>query len=241
MRFPFDAFHEIPAGAGRAARGVAAGLLDLLYPPLCLGCGRAGREATPLCPRCLARLDRAEPAEVAARLASWPVPFRCAAVGWRFQRHGGLRRAHHGLKFGERPEWGERLGLHLAVLVGAACAPARGTLVVPMPLHRVRALERGYNQSTSLARGLAQGLGLPLAPGALRRVRPTRSQVGLGRDARWRNVARAFEADAVAARGGHVMLVDDVLTTGATAAAAAQALLDAGAASVSFAALGLAA
>ena len=103
--------------------------------------------------------------------------------------------------------------------------------IVPLPLHRSRLRERGFNQSALLARSVAGHLGVPVVE-ALERVRPTRSQVGLGRAARKRNVADAFAARGVMRAGLALGLVDDVATSGATLASAAAALHEAGAASV---------
>ncbi len=106
-------------------------------------------------------------------------------------------------------------------------------MVVPVPLARQRQRERGYNQAALLARPLAAALGLPYRPASLVRVRETPSQVGRSLEARRENVADAFSAreDQTAGRG--VLVVDDVLTTGATLDAAAKALKQAGAEMVS--------
>jgi predicted amidophosphoribosyltransferase len=100
--------------------------------------------------------------------------------------------------------------------------------VVPMPLHYTRQLERGYNQSKTLAEGAAEALECPCRPGLLARPAPTRSQTGLSREERWRNVRDAFTA-APECAGGQWLIIDDVLTTGSTAVAAAQTLVEAGA------------
>jgi ComF family protein len=125
-------------------------------------------------------------------------------------------------------------GRVLADLVaGAAIRRARNpdlrpACLVPVPLHPGRARERGFDQAEELARRLARRVAVPLRPGLLERVRPTRPQAGLPAAARRRNLRNAFRA-----AGGEVperlTLVDDVLTTGATVAAAATALRRAGA------------
>jgi ComF family protein len=105
-------------------------------------------------------------------------------------------------------------------------------LVIPIPLHPERVRERGYNQATWLARHLCRQLALEMDEVALWRTRPTRPQVGLDRLQRVQNVSGAFAADPARVRGRHVLLVDDVCTSGATLAAAASALLQEGAKSV---------
>ena len=106
-------------------------------------------------------------------------------------------------------------------------------VLVPVPLHVARLRERGFNQALLLARALGRRRQLPVLPSALARMRATRGQPGLGADARRRNLAGAFTVvDAAAIRKRDVVLVDDVLTSGATANACAAALLAAGASRV---------
>jgi ComF family protein len=111
-------------------------------------------------------------------------------------------------------------------------------VIVPVPLHRWRLLARSYNQSALLGRALARLSGKPIAPNALTRIKPTRSQGGLKKADRRRNVARAFVVRrAREVEGKRVLLVDDVLTSGATANACAATLLAAGALAVDVLAL----
>jgi competence protein ComFC len=106
-------------------------------------------------------------------------------------------------------------------------------LIVPVPLHRLKKAEREFNQAERLALGLSRASGRPLAAGALRRVEVTRSQTRLSRDERTANVRHAFVAGSgVNLDGRRVVLVDDVLTTGATTSACARVLRRAGAAEV---------
>lgn len=100
-------------------------------------------------------------------------------------------------------------------------------LIVPVPLGRKRKRERGYNQAILLAKPIAWSLGLPLRPGALQRIRETQAQVGLTKRQRVTNVRDAFSADEEIVRGKHVLVVDDVVTTGATLNACAKALKEA--------------
>jgi ComF family protein len=105
-------------------------------------------------------------------------------------------------------------------------------LVLPIPLHAERERKRGYNQSTLLARDFCKMVNLPYAEDGLKRTRFTTPQVGLTAVARLKNVQNAFVANAGVV-GKHILLIDDVCTTGATMAAAANALCDAGAQTVS--------
>jgi ComF family protein len=106
-------------------------------------------------------------------------------------------------------------------------------LVVPVPLHPRRKWKRGFNQSALLARHLCRSLSLSFSEDALRRVRHTLPQVELGPQERADNVREAFMADAQQVTNRHILLIDDVFTTGATMSAAATALLAAGARAVS--------
>lgn len=110
----------------------------------------------------------------------------------------------------------------------------RPDCLVPVPLHHRRQARRGFNQATELARPIARALGLPLCPAALRRVKATESQQGLSAADRRNNLQGAFRCrQASAVQGRHVVLIDDVVTTGASVRAATSTLLDAGAQQVS--------
>jgi len=111
-------------------------------------------------------------------------------------------------------------------------------VIVPIPLHRWRRWQRGYNQSEALARGLAIGMRIPLNRWVLRRIRPTPPQTAMTADGRRKNVLDAFQTTRLTSVAGlRILLVDDVLTTGATADAAATVLRAAGAAQVHVAVL----
>lgn len=121
------------------------------------------------------------------------------------------------------------LGTLLAESVARACLRDDVDVVVPMPLHRSRLVERGFNQSVELARYVGAGLRIEVDAHALQRLRATEPQVGLPRAERSRNVRGAFVAHPSRLAGRNVALLDDVVTTGATVAEAARAMLTAGA------------
>ena len=224
--------------ARHAIRRAAAAVAGLVYPDLCLGCDRRLPErleadplaGLPLCPTCLAGLPAAPPVEapaLAEALASGVIE-RAVAL-WAYDAGGTVRRVQHALKYGGQ----ERLGSPVGHLIGQAWARTGGApvdVVVPVPLASVRLLERGYNQAAGLARGSAEALGAEARTDRLARTRPTRSQTALSADQRRANVDGAFSVPAGADLAGlHVLLVDDVLTTGATLVAAARPLVAAGA------------
>ena len=154
---------------------------------------------------------------------------------------GRLREAIHALKYERLHPAARRLGAMLAEAIAQLFPEASsGMLVLPVPLHRTKHKQRGFNQARALAQGAIEALGrthpewkLTLAPSTLMRLRATETQAGLTPTQRRKNVRGAFKVtDPLAVRGKNVLLVDDILTTGATARAAAQALTKAGAASV---------
>ena len=136
----------------------------------------------------------------------------------------------HRLKYRRQQQLGHGLGRLLAREL--TTAPGAPTVLLPIPLHRSRLLERGYNQSFEIARGVAAVSGLRLLTAGVSRWRPTPPQAGLSQTARQSNVRDAFRVERTLT-GIHVWLVDDVITTGATANALASALLAAGAHGVS--------
>src|SRR5690606_16767021 len=158
-----------------------------------------------------------------------PADFDHAFALWLFDEGTTLQRVQHAVKYHNRPTLGVRLGRWIGEGLRERRVPTPD-LIVPVPLHRVRRLERGYNQSERLARGIADILDAEVDDDLLVRRRATRSQTSLDKQARWRNVAEAFAlSDPAAVAGRRVLLVDDVITTGATVVAAAAPLREAGA------------
>ncbi len=213
---------------------IAGAVLDLAFPATCSGCGREG---PPLCERCRPALDArlALPGGTPIGLPA-DIPAPLLQLEWCAPFVGPVRAALHDLKYaGER-----RLAEPLGVAVARRWARVGiGTeVVVPVPVHAVRERGRGYDQAALIAAVVARELGLPLVR-ALERARSTVAQFELGRDERAANVAGAFHVPASIAgaepcpRDAWVLLVDDVVTTGATLAACAAALESAGARAVS--------
>ena len=212
-------------------------LLDLFYPPHCVVCGHSGAWLCadciedipfiepPICQHCGKPIDRPGVCSVCEGSTSYLMSMRSVAP-----HLPPLQQALHALKYEGVRVLAESLGTILAHTWQQEPAPA--SVIVPVPLHRSRLRRRGYNQSVLLAKELAQRIALPLCRGALLRERDTRSQVGLSREERWANVWGAFRCPSGDLCGQDVLLIDDVLTTGATLEACASALLDAGANSV---------
>ncbi len=174
------------------------------------------------CPRCAVPLP--SPAPGCARCLRRPPAFACTRAPMAYQ--GAVASLVPRWKKGELPA----LQRVLVGLLAARVAPAAAEvdLLVPVPLHRRRRAQRGFNQAQELALGLGAELGLPVLTRPVLRTRDTRSQQGLNAAARRRNLRGAFRVDADLS-GCHVAVVDDVVTTGATAEALAVAVLRAGA------------
>jgi ComF family protein len=152
----------------------------------------------------------------------------------------GVGRAVARLKYGSRPDLARPLARRLCAALreaaGRGVSPHRRAVLVPVPLHPLKLAERGFNQSALLAAHLSSTLGWSFRPRALMRTRSTPPQASLSREGRLGNLRGAFLARETF-HEAHVVLVDDVLTTGATAAACVGALLEAGVAKVTIAAV----
>lgn len=228
---------------------VAAGI-DLLFPAFCPLCQVRLDEQRrdPLCGSCWDRLERLRPPY--CRTCGRPLPSfdpgrppegsRCEPCRRRpppfaYARAATLygervREAVHALKFGGKTALARPLGDLMAEAAPAMLRVEAVDCLVPVPLHPGREVERGFNQSALLARRLSRRWGVPLEPRALRRRRSTLPQTDLDAASRRANVRGAFAVARPAAVGGrHVLLIDDVYTTGATTAECAGALLGAGA------------
>ena len=220
-------------------------MIDLVLPPRCPGCrtlvdgdGRFCTECwlalqfitAPMCCRCGTpfEIDRGVDAQCGPCLAEPPryTQARAALV------YGGpARKVLLALKHGDRQYLARMMAVHMARAGAAMLTP--DVLVVPVPLHRWRLWQRGFNQAALLARALAAGSGAALGVDALLRVKATPPSAGMGRAARARNVRGVFRVrDRAQVRGRTIVLVDDVMTTGATADACARVLRRAGARAV---------
>ena len=223
-------------------------LLDLLFPPLCHACRAFIPDAGELliCAGCLNKIT----------FLTSPL---CTVCGTPFVTEGGVdhtcgaclihRPFHtcrsaavldgplqdliHRFKYGSKVHLSQALGLLTASTLQTFGVDAAADLILPVPLHRKRLRQRGYNQSQLLGEVLAKKWKVPLEIGNLRRIRWTEPQTTLDARDRVSNVSGAFEVrDAGRLAGKRVLLVDDVLTTGSTIRACAETLREAGAAAV---------
>ena len=240
---PLDASPSLRARLGALIGGLGRFGLDALYPPTCLACRAATGQAGALCAACWRAMRFIErpfcdrlgtPFEqdlgeglLSPQAITDPPVFRRARAVARFE-DGPARHLVHRLKYSDRGELAAPLGAWMA-RAGAELL-VEADAIVPTPLHAWRLWTRRFNQAAALASAVAEGAGKPFEPRWLLRVKSTRSQVGLSRDQRAHNVQGAFRvAPGAPVKGRRIVLVDDVLTSGATANAAARALLRAGA------------
>lgn len=232
--------------AGEAIRASLRYAGDLVLPPVCLACHQPVDTHNALCPRCWSQVtfirlpvcdrlgiplpfDAGDQSVSSQALAHPPVYDRARAAA---AFDGVVRELIHRFKYGDRHEalplfvrWLESAGSDLL---------ADADMLLPVPLHPFRLWRRRFNQSAVLARWLSRRTGIPVCL-ALKRVRYTAQQVGLNLEERRKNVAGAFRVSRrrqAALAGKRVVLIDDVITTGATVESCTRALQAAGAARV---------
>ncbi|MGB0036299.1 MAG: ComF family protein [Candidatus Acidiferrales bacterium] len=233
-------------------RDAIDGLAAVLFPAPCRICGRtlANASRIPICAECLASFERI--VEPMCRCCGRPFAHAieaqtifsechlCRAHTYRFQRarsfaifNDALGTAIVLLKYEEVTRLGDWFAARLAETLAQLREDFHADVVVPVPLHADRLRERGYNQAELIARPLARRLGLKLGSYLLARIRPRPPQLILSRSERWSSVRGAYATrEGVRVDKLRVLLIDDVLTTGATLDACAAALRKAGASEV---------
>lgn len=206
-------------------------IIRLLYPRLCVACHTSLLKSEEfLCSSCLLNLPYTHfhlEAGNALEKNFWGrVPVQAATSLFFFRSGGSVQKILHSLKYNENKELAEYLGKLLGQSIRKWIDEKKIESVVAVPLHKSKLRKRGYNQSEYFANGLAQTLGLENVCHAVKRTKATETQTKKSRTERIDNVERIFElSDPPSVQGKHLLLVDDVITTGATIEACAEILL----------------
>jgi ComF family protein len=221
-------------------------LSELFFPRVCYGCGKhLAEHEREVCSSCLRNLPRTGFELVMDNFVSkmlWGrVEIEKAASLYYYRKGELLQKLLHGMKYRGNYRIGEIFGMQIGNTFSRAGFFSDIDVVIPVPLNTIKQRERGYNQSEHIAAGISASAGLPLMTNNLVRDIHTESQTHKGRFERWENVRSAFSVlRPEELQGMHVLLVDDVITTGATLEACAAALKAPGDVRVSIATVGVA-
>jgi len=208
--------------------------LDLLFPPVCGGCGKIGWR---WCTECQARVPKIEKpfcqrcgiptnvTELCDKCTLNPPAYRLMRSWAVFD--SPVQNGLHTIKYRRNIGLGESIAMQMVEFASSLRWPVE--MLIPVPLGKKRLKERGYNQVGLVARPLAYQMGWKYEPQALWKARETRSQVGLTISQRHENVHHAYQADRKVVERASILIMDDVATTGSTIAACTEALLAAGA------------
>jgi len=218
---------------------------DIFFPRVCSGCGNVLAHGEKLiCTDCLFKLPRTgfwkENVNHVAQMFWGRIPLQNASSFLFFQKGSRLQNIMHEFKYRNQKEIGYELGkLFGADLLGTNYIST--DLIIPVPLHISKYRKRGYNQSEWIAKGLSEILRIPFKVGDIERIKASDSQTRKARYERWENVENIFNIISPATfENKHIMIVDDILTTGATIEACATAILNAPGVKISVATLAVA-
>ena len=219
-------------------------LVQVFFPNLCLGCGkRLLAQEKGICIECLVKLPRTynfkEPDNMAEVLMAGRFPFQRIASFCFYHKNGMLPPLIHALKYNHRQDIGFLLGKLYGKDLKNSDFIRSVDLIVPVPLHPRKEKKRGYNQAEIIANGLSESLSLPVSVGNLIRVVDNPTQTKRSKNQRWENVKDIFDVKNTAAfEGKHLLLIDDVITTGSTLEACGVALQKCSSVKMSIATLG---
>ncbi len=197
-------------------------LIALFFPELCAACGRSlYRYEKIICTTCIYHLPLTnfhnDPDNKMARQLWGRFPFVQTIAFLYFRKGNRIQNLMHQLKYKKRPETGIRLGELYAYELKRSITFKPADLIIPVPLHPAKFKKRGYNQSEYIANGLSSILAIPVSTTNLVRLENTETQTKKSRYARYENLINAFHIrDESEFINKHVMLIDDVMTTGAT-------------------------
>jgi ComF family protein len=219
-------------------------LLDFMYlffPNYCRGCEESLVKGEKIiCTRCMMDLPKSnyhlERDNPFFHKFSGRIPVRFVMTLFKFVKRGRVQHLLHALKYKNQPEIGIQLGRVYAADLIAENYKDQFDVIVPVPLHPAKRRKRGYNQSEEFGKGLSEILEIPCTEKFLKRIKVTSTQTRKSRLNRWENVSDVFEVrELEELKGKRILLVDDVVTTGATLEACGMKLLAAGCAEISIA------
>lgn len=209
------------------------GFIGLFYPNLCLVCHQnlSIKDETLFCFSCEVKLPQTnyhlEKENPFIERFWGRLPIQAAAALYFYSKGNRTQKLIYQLKYNGKKEIGLQVGQHYGRQLKESSLFKAIDLIVPVPLHRRKQLKRGYNQSDYFAQGLSHSMGIPLLKDGLKRTVFTKTQTKKEQMARFENVLKAFEVkQADKLKGKHILLVDDVLTTGATLEACATKILE---------------
>ncbi len=204
---------------------------NCISPEICYGCGVSLPQDNQFaCPSCIEKLPYTDFHYLKANpfidKFFGRIPIYAGASMLYFSKDGIARGLVHDLKYKDRPELGHYMGRHYGHLLSESDLFGKVDLIIPVPLHSNRYAYRGYNQSETFAEGLSSSMGIPMRTGIVSRERETMTQTKKTRVERFKNVDGAFHITTPEPLiGKHILLVDDVLTTGATLEGCAQEII----------------
>lgn len=205
--------------------------ISLLYPRICGGCGvNLWKSEIVVCTRCLSLLPRTgfhlEEDNPVSRIFWGRAAIHASAAYFYFRKGSAVQHLIHNLKYKGRQDIGSYLGFLYGKDLLSSTLFRDADLVMPVPLHPKKLILRGYNQSEAFARGISSSMHIPILVKALVRTRSSETQTRKGRYNRWENVSGIFTVNNPSfLHDKHIILVDDVITTGATLEACAEELL----------------
>jgi ComF family protein len=218
-------------------------LLHLFYPHTCAGCGeQLPQKDQSVCLSCFLALPETNFQHIndnaVERIFYGRLKIRAAMAGYFFSKNSPLQHIIHAFKYENHREACIQMGIWLGELIQKSKRLNEIDLLIPMPLHRSREKKRGYNQAALLCEGIHRVTGILYDTEAVLRLKSTETQTRKSRTARWQNVQSGFVINyASAIENKNILLVDDVITTGATLEACGEIILKAKPASLSIAAL----
>ena len=206
--------------------------LSIFYPQLCAACNDLlVRGEDTICTKCNVQLPytnyHLDPDNPVAKQFWGKIKLESASAFLHFHKGEKVQQLMHQLKYAHRPDVGVYIGKLCGQSFAASQLFSKVDVIIPIPLHKKKERIRGYNQAACFSDGLGLGMGIESLPHGMKRLKHTDTQTRKSRFARYKNVSEVFAVtDSKAIEGKHILLVDDVITTGSTLYACANVLLE---------------